>query len=156
VVREPKSWFASASGWSLEWAAVNPAMQYYLPSVEKLLDLKKEMGDRLAIVEFSDLVQRTEVTMRAICGWLGIEASPVMLEPTVNRHPAPSNTSFKMKGTAVSRDPLKRAKSLHEADRKQIDNLAGDIMDRVAAQALTPAGNESGKKAGRKAAASAG
>ncbi len=138
VIREPQSWYASARIWSEEWPSVRPAIHDWRKGVETLLRTKGELGDRMTIVLFSDLVQRTDAVMRTLSAWLGIKPAREGRAPTFNGRPVVPNTSFRVDTTDVSTAPLKRAKSLSERDRVEIDSLAGDLMDQVAEVASQP------------------
>ena len=136
IVREPQAWFASARGWSMEWASVRPAMELWAEGTEELLRVKEELGDRHAIVLFSDLVRRPEDTMRDLLKWLRIDQADECRTPTVNGRPIAPNTSFTMDTKKVSPQPLKRGATLSDSERAEIDRLAGDLIERVTTVAL--------------------
>ena len=147
VVREPASWYVSARNWSLDWHGVAPAMHEYTEKIQELLRIKEEWGERLAIVEFKDLVQQPADTMRGLHAWLGVPTPAEPPVPTVNGLPIGANSSFKIKDKGVVRDPLKRGRNhLAKAEQRQIEKLSGDLMQRVAERALRPATNTSKKK----------
>ena len=161
IVREPKSWFPSAQGWAVKETSKRPsqtdspavvaAMGAWTGAVRELLQIREEHPDRMALVRFDDLLEDTAGTMRALSGWLGIGNSRACRTPTFNGLPAAPNTSFKIDGTGIAKDPLTREVGLAEADRLEIDRLSGDLMQRVAEHGIRPLRKETEKK-GRRAA----
>jgi len=116
VFRDPWGWFASARRWERRWRDREHALNYWCKIATGTLKWRSHAAGTLRLVRFEDLLTRTEETMRWLAGWLGIEFTPGLLEPTFNGEPISANTSFSDLETEVSAKPLYRAQEELEAD----------------------------------------
>jgi hypothetical protein len=94
IVREPGAWLASF----LKHVDTEPrlAIRRWIRSAERGLQEHAAHPDRVAVVLFEDLVQHTEVVMRALCERMRIPFSDVLLSPTYNSMPVLSDSSHQM------------------------------------------------------------
>jgi hypothetical protein len=86
VVRHPSAWFASARRWR-GYKSRERAIACWLAAAERILRLKRELGERLHVVSFDDLVLDTPGTMRALSERVELEFTDDLLAPTFNRLP---------------------------------------------------------------------
>ena len=82
IVRDPWSWYASARRWEARWRDREAALDHWCRVAVGTIKWRKKAGDRLRVLAFEDLLLRPEETVRNLAGWLGIEFSPELLEPT--------------------------------------------------------------------------
>jgi hypothetical protein len=88
------------------------------------------------MVRFDRLLGETEDTLRRIALWLDIEFVPELLEPTFNGRPIRANSSFADVSTAVSTQPVDRARrGLDADDVDYIDERAGPLFEQLFARA---------------------
>jgi hypothetical protein len=116
IVRDPWSWYASASRWEPRWQDRERALDHWCRLSEATAAWKEKMGPRLRIVSFEELLVRTEATMRGLAAWLEIDFTPGLLEPTFNGRAISANTSFGDVAKGVSAKPLDRARDKLSAD----------------------------------------
>jgi hypothetical protein len=139
IIRDPRSWYASAREWSLEWHRLETAIGYWREAAELTLELHEELDGRFHVLTFEDLVARTPATMRALAKALGLRFTSQMCEPTFNRMPIKANSSYAVEDTSVMKRPLTRYRDVLESrDIAKIESLAGDLYTRVARLALRP------------------
>jgi hypothetical protein len=135
VVREPATWFASARQHVTvrrpqEFAAVESAIELWRESSQGTLAAHAERPDRVIVLLFEDVVQKTEAVMRRICAQTGLTFAEGLLHPTYNGRPVRSNSSF---DSSLEIDPLTldRGAALSPDDRSRIARAAGDLYARV-------------------------
>ena len=132
VIRDPWSWYASASRWEPRWRDREQALEHWCRVADGTRSWKRSMGADLRLIRFEDLLLRTEETMRALAEWLEIEFAPSLLHPTFNGLPIQANTSFADVATEVSAKPLERARAqLSEDDMTYIQATAGKLYKRL-------------------------
>jgi hypothetical protein len=89
-------------------------------------------------LRFEDLVTDTEGTMRRVAAFLGIDFDPCLLTPTFNGFPIKADSSYKVQGYGVIKDPVSRHKQiLTPAETARIDERTGPVY--AAALELTAA-----------------
>lgn len=132
IVREPRSWYASAASYNPErYGDPSVSMRRWRESAEAMVEAKRRYGDQVLLISFEQLLGDLEATMRRVAGFLDIEFSPTLLEPTFNGLPIKANSSFKTERHGVLDAPLKRRESLSREMVTTIDRLAGDAHEQV-------------------------
>jgi hypothetical protein len=132
VVRDPWSWYASASRWEPRWRDRDRAIEHWCRVADGIRSWKRSLGTDLRLIRFDDLLLHTETTMRSLAEWLEIEFAPSLLRPTFNGLPIQANTSFADVATEVSAKPLERAREqLSEDDMAFINQRAGRLYNRL-------------------------
>lgn len=132
LVRNPESWFASArKRWPGKYADGGQAVNAWNRSAQAILWNRERYGDRVCLIQFEDLVSKTEAVMRFLAEFLTVEFDDILLEPTFNTFKRKASSVFKMKdqGDLNSRlsedDPLAE----HEADR--LEEVTSEIYSLV-------------------------
>mgnify|MGYP003700682935 CR=1 FL=1 len=124
VVRDPASWYASARKHSGRYGKFDEAMSVWRHSMEASLELKRLYGERVILLSFANLLERTEDCMRGICERTGLDWSPILLTPTFNGMPVVSNSSFSgSKGIDTSAAKRSAHEDLDEVARRRLEDL---------------------------------
>jgi hypothetical protein len=79
-----------------------------------MLRNKSRHGDRVIVLRFEDLIERTEETMRQLAADIRIPYQPTLVEPTVNGQPLFANSSFAVETTGIIAAPVDRGAMLSE------------------------------------------
>lgn len=82
-------------------------------NVKKMLRLAAEYPDRIFIVDFHDIIENTEETMRGICKWLRLDYLPALEVPSFLGHPMPRNISGKVHDRIEDMLTSNELKALH-------------------------------------------
>jgi sulfotransferase family protein len=135
IVRDPWGWFASRRE-KEKWDNLELAIKAWRGQVTAALELQAARPDNVRVVLFEDLLVRTESTLRALAGWLGIEYRPSLLTPSFNGLPARGRSSFRDVGTEISTTPLSRGQALSTEESAYIDSVAGEVYEQARAAAL--------------------
>jgi Sulfotransferase family len=134
IVREPASWFASASRYQpSRYGEVGDAMEAWRGSVEALLDARREHADRVHLVSFEQLVADPEAVMGELTARLDIELAPSALTPTFNGRRIRANSSFAVERHGVLRETAARGDTLEPGVQQAVLEQAGDLYDRALA-----------------------
>jgi len=125
IVREPQSWWASASRYSpRRFPDVETALPLWRASTEAALD------ERVVAVTYERLVGETEAVMAGLAERVGITMSPVLLRPTFNGRPIRANSAGQVASHGV----------LGERERPTLDpevaELAGDLYQQAEAASV--------------------
>jgi len=135
VVRDPWGWYASRRRNRPEWQDREFALDSWCAHVGAALGLQAEKPDRALVVLFSDLLGRTEATMRTLSAWLGIDFDPTLVVPSFNGMAVPARSSFRDVGTVISTVPLHRGSELTPEDTSYIDERARGLYEQAVASA---------------------
>ena len=136
VVRDPKNWFPSASLHQADkYGDIHKALTQWNESAQGMLRNKERYRDRVCILRFEDLVERTEAVMRYLAKFLSIQFDDILLTPTFNKTPIKPNTSFKLENPGIISSVLDRYKTLGQAQLQVIDDMSGEIHEKVLAVA---------------------
>jgi hypothetical protein len=123
ITRDPRSWYLSARGWSVEWRRLEVAMEIWTRAADAQLRARELLGERFYLLTFDALVDRREKTMRALARFLGINFGPSLLTPTMNRIPIEANSSFVEDSTRANPSARYRA-LLTKEEIVRIEKLA--------------------------------
>ena len=135
IVRDPRSWFASARGVrdlvqtkskERKYGTVEAAMGVWREGTEALLRNRDRHGERVLLVGFDELVGDTPGTMARIAEHLEIDFHPTLLEPTFNGQPIKADSSFAVASHGVVTEPLSRWR----------EKLSAEEIDYVEREAL--------------------
>jgi len=119
VVRDPKNWFPSVQKhWSTSYTDIGQALSEWNKSAQAMLWNKEKYGDLVCLIQFEDLIRKTETAMRFLAEFLEIEFDDILSTPTFNKFPVKANASFKAKDQVTVNSLLSTEKTLteHEVD----------------------------------------
>jgi hypothetical protein len=132
VVRDPKNWFPSANRHQLDkYGDITKALDQWNESARSMVRNKKAFGDRVCIITFEDLVQRTDSVMRHLADFLKIRFDDILLTPTFNKIPVKPNTSFKLENPGIMISALERYKILSREELDIIEAMTGEAYTQV-------------------------
>jgi hypothetical protein len=132
VVRDPKNWFPSANRHQLDkYGNITKALDQWNESARSMVRNKKTYGDRVCIITFEDLVQRTDSVMRYLADFLKIRFDDILLTPTFNKIPVKPNTSFKLENPGIMISALERYKTLSREKLNIIEATTGEAYTQV-------------------------
>lgn len=134
VVRDPWSWFVSASAWKKErFATPEVALRIWLRAARGVLNQREARPGSVMLVGFDDLVLDTRTALASVCGFLGVDLEEGMLSPTLGGAPADTNSSFAdVGGEGVAAAPaLNRRAQLDRETERRITAIAGEVWERV-------------------------
>jgi hypothetical protein len=131
-IRDPVSWYASASRHTDEYADPQNAMQIWMAANLSILKGVKRHRKLIMLVQLDRLVAETEATMRQVAKFLGIGFEPILMRPTFNGMDIASGSSFQV---SYGVDPSSRDRSQHvdPETRRFIGSMAGDLHGRLTA-----------------------
>ena len=102
LIREPKNWYASAQkSWPDSYIDVGRAAGEWNESIQAMLWSKEKYGDCVCLIQFEDLVSKTESVMRYLANFLAIEFNDILLVPTFNKFPIKEDTTFKTENHGI-------------------------------------------------------
>jgi len=132
IVRDPKNWFPSAVRHNLDkYGDIRQALDQWNESALSMLWNKERYGDRVCIINFDDLVKRTEAVMRYLAEFLNIQFDDILLTPTFNKIPIKPNTSFKLEDPGIIVSVLDRYKTLKQEELEIIEEMTGKLYEKV-------------------------
>jgi hypothetical protein len=132
VVRDPKNWYPSAKRHQLDkYGDITKALGQWNESTRSMVRNKKKYGERVCIITFDDLVQRTDSVMRYLAEFLNIRFDDILLTPTFNKIPIKPNTSFKLENPGIMISALERYKTLSREELNIIAEMTGDAYTQV-------------------------
>ena len=134
IVREPRSWYASARAHKQEYRKVDSALETWRLSGEATLAAASRYGDRVLVVTYDQLVRTTKTTMRRVADRIGISMAPALLTPTFNGCPIRANSTHAVGRYGILQDRSDAYKTVLDAETiLRIDELAGDVYPRAVA-----------------------
>ena len=96
LIRHPKDCFPSArKRWPDSHTDVGRAASEWNESAQAMLWNKEKYGDRVCLIQFADIIRKTETVMRFLAEFLGIEFDDILLVPTFNKFPLKEETTIK-------------------------------------------------------------
>jgi hypothetical protein len=139
IVRDPRSWFASATRHSEKYADFGRAMGLWRRSAEASLAALRRHPEGAIVVTYDQLALETEATMRRIADRIGIEFDPVLLMPTFNGRRIRANSHHEVAGFGVLADRTSMYRSLLDPETiAAIERAAGDLYERAVTAASRP------------------
>jgi hypothetical protein len=113
IIRDPKSWWVSARKHKpAVYGDLEKALDLWIASTEAVLAARRSYGSSVKVLKFEDLVTDTEGTMRGVAGFLNLDFHDCLLTPTFNGFPIKADSSYKVQGYGVIKDPVTRHKEL--------------------------------------------
>jgi len=134
LIRDPRSWYASASRHRPKYQVVEEALEAWRESTAAALAAAQSFGERVVLITYEELVQEPESTMTRLAGRLGISMHPTLLSPTFNGRKIRPNSSDRVVSYGVVAERTERWRELLEPDViSQIEALAGELHERALA-----------------------
>lgn len=121
VIRDPVSWYASASRHGETYKNPDVAMDLWVKSAKSMQDYKNRFGNQVIVINFDKLVGNTRSTMEMIAEDIGITWSECLAVPSFNTIPTRADSSFKVEKTGIVADVLKRKDQLDPDVRSKIE-----------------------------------
>ncbi len=137
-IRNPVSWFVSSSRHTEEYASLEQALPLWMESTRAALELK-QAGARIELLTYDDLVSDTDAVMRRVCGTLGVDFDPILLNPTYARAPILPNSSFAIAEHGVHKRSLDQHTLMSADDLNTLNTVAMPLYDE--ARRIIAAGN---------------
>jgi hypothetical protein len=136
IVRDPGAWYESARKYRDRWAELDSALAEWTRSTQAALDAHRRHGDRVLVLTYEQLVLDPEGTMRRVAERIGIEFTPVLLEPTFNGRAVRANSSERVQDYGILEERVTAyRKSLDAPTLARIEELAGGLYERAEALA---------------------
>jgi len=128
IVRNPKNWYPSAMRHNAKikknkYGEIRQAIEQWLTCARAIVRNKRLFGERVCVIRFEDLVQRTDEVMRSLAAFVEIDFDDSLLIPTFNRCPIQANTSFDTPAVGIVQATLARHQTLSAEDHAIIEEL---------------------------------
>ncbi len=133
VLREPKSWYASASRHLKhpDHNDIEQQIDLWIRSAKSMQWLRAKYPEKVRIIRFEALLNDTGRIMKELCLFLGIEFNPVLLEPTFNFMPVCANSSFEAAAPGVLPSAADRTAALSPAEKRFIDDRTREVYESI-------------------------
>lgn len=137
IIRNPKDWYSSALQHDpAKSGDLVGAISQWNERTRAAISGKQHYGERMCIVAFEDLLEKTEAIMRYLAEFLGIEFDGILLVPTFNKFPIKTHTSFKAENHGVINGPLSRDTILNRQQLDTIEKMTRETYPRVLNEAV--------------------
>lgn len=134
IIREPVSWYASASRHSPQtYPDVPTAMDLWRRSVESSFRNREQNPERVLLILFEDLVLRTQTVMERVARFAGIEMCDELLTPTFQGMPITADSSWHTQKTGVLKSSADRRDALFAVTIEAVLDEAGSLYDQAIA-----------------------
>ena len=121
IVRNPGEWLACALNHEPEiYKNARNAVNLWKASVQALLKIDKKFQDRVCLIRFEDLINRTDAVMHYLADFLTISFEDILLTPTYNSIPLQSSRSPETEQTVAASGYLFDSRILDQNDRSFI------------------------------------
>jgi hypothetical protein len=114
-----------------KYGDIKKALEQWVDSARSMVRNKQKYGDRVCVINFEDLVRRTEAVMRYLADFLNLDFDDILLTPTFNKFPIKPNTSFKLEKPGIMVSALERYKTLSREELAAIEKATGEVYEEV-------------------------
>lgn len=134
VIRSPLNWLASAINHSEAYKKdPTEALNLWKKSSLRTIEAKEKFKDKLLIVDFDDLINDTEETMKKLCKNLKLEFHKTLNSPSFNGELIRSNSSFNSITGKIDKKTLDRTLPDNEISTyslmlKECNNIKNDVL----------------------------
>lgn len=139
VLRNPLAWYASARGHHRGYRDMQLAVGAWVDTTRGAARIKREFGERMAVIRYEDLVLSSEAVMGRLADWLGIEMEPSLLLPTFCGIPIRADSSYKDQAvkTGISTASVERYRNeLADDEKRYIKEAVGEAYEDLSMFAL--------------------
>ena len=134
LIRDPRSWYASASRHRPKYQVVEEALEAWRESTAAALAAAESFGERVVLITYEELVQEPESTMTRLAERLGISMHPTLLLPTFNGRPDPPELQRSRRQLRRRRGADRAVARVARARRDQPDRSASRRTARAGAR----------------------
>lgn len=140
IIRNPKNWFPSALRHNRKikkdkYSNIHIALDQWKQNSEAMIRNKEQFQEKVCIIRFEDLIQKSEAVMKYLSQFLEIEYDQILLTPTFNGTPIAANTSFDDDKEGIIRNTVERHKTLSSRESGIIEQETDDLYGMVLKQA---------------------
>ncbi len=126
-IRDPFSWYASASGHNPRYQDTNVALAEWMASVKAAVQLKRKHPHQVKLLQFSQLLTNPAEVMRNVAEFVGIEYCNLLTIPTYLGQPVRPNSSFNIEQYGINASMADRREHLSKDVERQIQNQADEL-----------------------------
>ena len=127
VIRDPKSWFPSArKRWPDSHTDIGQALSAWNKNAQAMLWNKEKYGDSVCLIQFEDLVSKTEAVMSFLAEFLTIKFNDILLVSTFNKFPIKEDTAFKTESHGVVSSLAAEERTLTGQELHTIENMTSE------------------------------
>jgi hypothetical protein len=132
-VRHPAGWYASAIKHKYDqYGTLERILDFWMGSTRAIVRAKRQLGDRLILIDFESLVADPATFMRRVCRRTGLPWHETLSEPTFNGMPVKSNSHYE-NVSHVDPDASRRYQAVLPTDSiDRIEQIAGDLQREAA------------------------
>jgi hypothetical protein len=136
IIRNPKNWFPSALRHNQKikkdkYSDIYIALDQWKQNSEAVIRNKAQFEEKVCLIRFEDLIQKTEGVMKYLSQFLEIEYNQILLTPTFNGTPIGANTSFDDDKEGIISNTVERHKTLSSRENEIIEQETGDLYHKV-------------------------
>ena len=122
IIRDPVHWFSSASRREPQiYGDIESALGHWKKNVRATMEVREKFADRVCIIQFESLIDRTESVMRHLANFLGITYEDILLEPTFNGIPIQSASSQNTANSDIKFHSFIESKTIDKDQRVLIE-----------------------------------
>lgn len=134
-IRHPSGWYSSAKKHGFtEYGDLEDIIFDWIRSCEGIERVKDCWPDRIAVIRFEDLVREPDVVMRALCDFLSLQWTEILVTPTFNSIPIESNSHFNPVKFVDHSVADRYLDVLSFDERKRIESLTAEHYERVSSR----------------------
>ena len=124
IVRNPEDWLACVLTHEPEiYKNVQSTVKRWTASVRTVIEINRKFNDRVCLVRFEDLMNRTDVFMHFISDFLKISFEDILLTPTFNSIPLQPSNCSEIDQTGMASGYLSDSNVLDQNDRSFIKEM---------------------------------
>ena len=124
IIRNPEDWLACALTNKPEtYINARSAANRWKEGVRAVLEINRKFKDRVCLIRFEDLINRTDAVMHYLSDFLKISFEDILLTPTFNCIPLQSSHSPESEQVGVASGYLFDSQALDQNDRSLIKNM---------------------------------
>ena len=136
VVRDPLSWLSCARKYKSEkYGDVEQALGQWATDARAMLRNRHTYGDRVCIIRFEDLTDKTNAVMHYLAEFMEVEFSDILLVPTFNTFVLKGLPSFRGQGDRHLDEPAQKNMQLTGRQKEVIERLISENYSKVLSKA---------------------
>ena len=137
VVRDPRSWFISAQRHEPEkYGDLKLALNQWEEGALAMLRNKDRYGDRVCIIKFEDLFNKTNAVMHYLADFLEVKFDDALLVPTFNTFELKGHTTLQSRSHGNLDGPGQEDRQLTSRQKDIIERMSAETHPKVLSRAL--------------------